>query len=148
MRVRYYIEQWTDEVVPCEPTLEGWAAWLAAPCPEWNRPTAATSGERFKAFVQKFGEDIIATRGECGWTFSRPVGDADFLAVRWGPGAGWDPDNILFGEDLEQALREWFDENGAYCDDVEYIATAVSQPGIMLTYRDDPTPRLEIDSIN
>mgnify|MGYP001604638441 CR=1 FL=1 len=38
---RYYIEDYCDEVVPCDCTLEAWAEWLSKPEEGWRRDEAA-----------------------------------------------------------------------------------------------------------
>lgn len=139
-----YLEDFTDEVLPtsdCSP--QGWARWLAGPDRDWGRDTAASDGDSFKASVLRFEEDVIATRVGLAWTFSREPEGAQFFACRFGPGMGWAPDHICGTMD---ELRQWFIDNGDFCDDVEHVAVAYAEPDVMTTYRvtpDGPTLVLE-----
>lgn len=137
--LRYYIDDYSDEHVPCDCTLAGWAEWLSKPDMEWRRRKAAQDGSRYQASVTRFEDDIIARRTAGGeWIFSRDPSQYDFLAIRWGPGLGWDPDNIIWGEDMAVALREWFAENAGCCDDEEFVATGMNEPNVTLVYHAGP----------
>jgi hypothetical protein len=146
--VLYYIEDFSDEFMPCAPHPEAWAEWLSKPAEE-IRDHPVEDGARFKTTVMRLGDDIVATRGPDGWSFSRDVGDATFLAVRWAQGLAWGPDNILWGEDMSAALREWFadPDNAETCEDVEYVAVGYDEPDVMLVYRAGNPPRMEIETI-
>lgn len=130
----YYLTDYSDEIVPCDCTLQGWANWLSKPDPDWQRSEPAVDGDRFSATVLRFCDDIIATHGAHGWTFSREPDPADFMAVRYGEGLGWSADMLV----EPKGLAEWFAENGTYCDDVEYIAVATNEPPMMVTYHANP----------
>lgn len=133
----YYIDRWSDEIMPCYPSLAAWAEWLSKPDENWDRDAAATDGEQFEASVMRMGEDVIATRGENGWIFSADP-KADFFAVRWGgPHSSWDAESI--GGDLE-SLTETLDDG----DDEVRIAVGYNQPSVMLTFRAGPPPHCEI----
>lgn len=69
------------------------------------------------------------------------------MAVRFGEGLGWDPENIIWGEDMMTALREWFTENDAFCEDVEFVAIALSAPKMIATYHAAPVPRLVVSTV-
>jgi hypothetical protein len=131
---RFYLAAFSDEIIPCDGTLQGWADWLAKPDPEWQRAVPVANGERFVATVLKFDADIVATRGADGWTFSRQVDGPAFLAVRFGPGLGWDADNIVCAD----MLADWFRDNDRFLDDVEYIAVGIDQPCVVVTFHADP----------
>lgn len=140
----YYLSDFADEMLPCEPTLVSWAQWLSkGDSGWWNHTEPATDGQQFRASVMSWEPDIIATRKQGGWTFSRDPDGADFLAVRYGEGLGWSPDNIVWGEDMAKALRDWFADYDDVCWSEEFIAVGKNEPSVLLTYRADP-PRLEI----
>jgi len=141
MERAYYLSQYADEVLPCDPTLDGWAAWLSQPDPAWGRDMAAVEGDHFDASVMRFAPDIIATKTADGWVLSRAPTDVDFLAVRFGPGLGWSPEDIVWGEDMAQALRDHLAECGG---DEEYIAVGIKEPTVLLTFPPGPPPRLDI----
>lgn len=142
-----YIDDFTDEVLPCLPTLEGWAAWLSAPSEAWQRDRAANDGEQFKASVVRWQDDIVATRAGGEWNLSSPIPrEATVVAVRFAPGLGWSAENIISGEDTGAAVIEWLNDMNIACDDEEHIAIGFDEPATMLTFRADPA-RLVEDSI-
>jgi hypothetical protein len=146
--MRYYLDDFADEIMPCDPTLDAWADWLSKPDPDWQRDEPATDGQQFACTVQREMPDIIATRTGSGWSFSRAVeNDYTFLAVRWGEGLGWSPENIIWGEDMMTALREWFAENDEFCDDVEFVSVALNAPDVVATYRAFPNPHLTLGAL-
>lgn len=140
--IAWYLSDYADEVLPCDATLEGWAEWLSRPDPTWPHDVPG-DGATFEAARIRFEDDIIVQRRSGGeWTFSRPIPeDASLLAVRYGPGLGWQPDNIVWGESMETALREWLAENDEHCDDEEYVAVGFDEPKQTLIYKSSP-PRL------
>jgi hypothetical protein len=121
------------------------AEWLSQPDSDWGRDEAAKDGDHFAASVLRFEADITARRGPDGWVLSREPGDCSLLAVRFGPGLGWSPEAIVYGEDMGAALREFLLEE-ADAGDVEHIAIGFDEPPVMLTYRADP-PRLSIEGV-
>lgn len=135
--VLYYIERWTDEVMPCAPTLEGWAEWLSKPDESWGREASTEDGERFETDVMLMGADVVATRGDDGWQFSHEP-NADFFAIRWGPGLGWDADSIA--GDLE-SLGDSLEND----EDPTYIAVGYNKPSVTLIYREGPPPHCVVD---
>lgn len=136
----YYIDKYADEIVPCTPSLEGWAEWLGAGGTQEWPVDVPQDGTLFKTWATLWEEDIVATRGEDGWSFSRDVPAGKLLAVRFSQGLGWDPDSIV---DDEAALRELLDEYGDD-DGPEYIAVGTHEGPIMLKYHANP-PRLTVE---
>jgi len=90
-RTLHYLTDWTDEVMPCAPTLEGWAAWLAEPDPDWNRHAAEESGAEFAGFTLEVLADVSAEEGPDGWIWSpEPPTEATRFYPYWSePGGGW-----------------------------------------------------------
>jgi hypothetical protein len=107
MEERFYLDDYTDEVVPCDCTLEGWAEWLSKPDPDWSRPIAATDGQSFPATRAEITEVECVKTAE-GWTWPADIvaglidADATFM-LRNGQGAGWWPDNS--GMEPAEALQ-------------------------------------------
>ena len=141
----YYIDRYTDEVLPCEPTLENWAVWLSQPDPDFPHDIPK-KGDTFVASVIKFASDIVASRTSAGWQFDHePEGEPGFMAVRFGRGMGWSADNIVYPCTLD-GLREFLEENGEDTDDVEYVAVGYTEPDVRLIYAENP-PRLLIQGV-
>jgi hypothetical protein len=114
----YYLDDHVDEVLPHgleSLSLEGWAKWLAnGGDAEWPADVPA-DGQEFTASSTTFDADIVAEMSEDGHTivFSRPPNGYTFAAVRFGPGMGWSPDDILDPDGIEADLLgrgSWRDE--------------------------------------
>lgn len=145
----YYVDKYTDEVVPCDTTLEAWAVWLAAPDLDLLAP--ALDGDVFSISAMRFDEDIVARRNDGKWRFSRMPDGADFLAVRFGPGMGWDGDSIIFcGGPMGSALIDHMLASEDQFDDGEdvHIAVAVNLPACKAVFRAGPPPCLEIMEVH
>ena len=102
-RTFVYLTDYMDEVTPCEPTLDGWAEWLAAPDPDNGfRNEPARDGETFAAITKcvtwhwcrRIGDEIIAA--------PRLPDCVSYFAVAHGDGAGWFADDLFF--DLDAAV--------------------------------------------
>ena len=108
-RTLWYIEQYTDETMPCAPTLEAWAQWLAAPDKDWGRDTPASEGDTFKAYTFLRHDDVVAQLTPDGLVLTpEPHPGADFFAVAFA-GGGWDaeasgdtPIDALGGDDAAE----------------------------------------------
>ncbi|WP_010184759.1 hypothetical protein [Sphingomonas sp. PAMC 26605] len=139
----YYLEDYSDEIIPCDPTLDSWAKWLSKPDHEWHRPQSAADGASFKASVLRMSAtDLVATRTDDGWAFDRDI-TPDFIAVRWGRGMGWDADSIV--GDMDE-LRTWLDENSDGDNRVENIAFGWNEPDVLVIFHADG-PRCTVESV-
>lgn len=146
--LRYYIEDFSDEVVPCDCTPEGWAEWLSKPDEGWERYEPAKDGERFKADVTRYGDDIVVSLRSDGIpALSFRPERASFFALRFGPGLGWDAENII-GYSLDD-LDGWLidPDNLRSLDDGDHIAVGYEEPAVMLVYHADG-PRISIEPID
>lgn len=134
----YYLNRYTDEVMPCAANLEAWAEWLSKPDPDWNRPAAAEDGETFEASVAQV-EEVACTRTHDGWRIpaafaaigkeAEPWKNGKTFYLRHGSGGGWWPDNS--GGSAAEAL--------AYADDgpagaVVYLALMTWTGQVELRY--------------
>lgn len=147
----YYLHDFSDEVMPCSPSVEGWAEWLSMPDPEWQREVPAADGSTFKSTVLRFERDIIATLTADGWTFDREIGQPSLVAVRFAEGLGWDSDSILYADDgdFESAVRAFLEENAtdATIGQTEHVAVGFDEPDVLLTYRAGPPPSASIEAL-
>jgi hypothetical protein len=158
----FYITDFTDEVMPCEATLEGWAEWLATPDGDdeddgYFRHGPISDGQSFAASAIAWKPDIVATRNADGWTLSRDPEETDFIAVRYGEGTGWSADNIPtpeLGNDpatgeytwlgtARDHLLKWLADNDEFCDDVEFVACGVNEDSWRLTFHVGAPARCE-----
>lgn len=101
----YWLDDFADEVVPCDCTLEGWAEWIAAADPDdgWWRSRPATDGEVFKAeSATRTNHTVTLADGVMLFTPALPD-DWDALALCYHEGRGWHAEN--FAEDM-QSFRE------------------------------------------
>lgn len=106
----YYLTDYSDEINPCEPTLEGWANWLAAGDPDWGPGLEpAKDGDTFDcATLTIFAWQKYLTNSEGDWTPQGPVPEHDFAAIVADDQAiGWGPDEILWQSNVEEGLAEY-----------------------------------------
>lgn len=138
-----YLDDYSDEICPCQPTLAGWAEWLSQPDEGWGREEAAKDGERFAAGTLEMETDIIAKRdADTNWYFDReaPAG-ADFFAIRHGAGAGWDADSICGSlDDIIDPLDEYADSTSAEV----HIAVGRYVDGLTVIYHAGEPPRCSL----
>lgn len=131
-RTLYYIDAWTDETMPCTPTLEGWAAWLAKPDPTWGREAPAKDGEEFEASTMIELEDLIATRTATGWDHPSVDARAEFFAERYGPGLGWEVESCA--DTLTVFLGSYPEHQAAEIGDQIRIACCMNGPDYRLRF--------------
>lgn len=140
----FYLDDFMCEVVPCKPTLEGWANWLSKADDQWEHEIP-DDGEVFEGSALLFGEDIIAKRQGGTWTLSRVPDDDAFIAVRFGPALGWSPEQIIYpdkGQTMAGAIIEWLEAKDDAWFDEENIACAAHEDGWRFTYRAGAVPQL------
>lgn len=149
----YFLDNFADDGAPCAPTLEGWAAWLARPGESEARSVPA-DGAVFGGMALLFEDDVVMTKVNDDWCFSREPEPGRFLAVRRGPGQGWGEEDIVSGGTGERGtdlLRAWADDLAFESEDdepwSETVACAVIESGWRFTYRAGPVPRLEAERV-
>lgn len=135
----YFIHDFTEERSPCAPTLDGWAAWLAEPADQEDFPDRGeiANGATFKASVMQRLDDVTATLGEDGWTYSRQVeSDATFFAEPCG--RSWDAENS--SDDLADYLELQIDFGLVSVGDSIDIVVCATPPDVMIRFdRAGPT---------
>lgn len=134
----YYINDFTDEIVPCDCTLDGWAKWLSAPDEEWNRDEAAEDGATFKASTIHVLGDVRVEFIDGAWTAVEPVpeGTEMFWLRHHQGGSGWNPD---FAAETITDATDQLDAD----DSPVWFACTKDGPSVLLTYRADG-PRLDV----
>lgn len=139
----YYIEQWTDEVMPCQPTLEGWAAWLAVPDPDYERLEPAADGETFTASVIEVLGDVRVELKDGRWEAVENIPDGTdcFFLRHYEGGEGWDAE---FSSDTLANATDGLDEDSSPC----WFACTRSAPEVQLTfsYAEDG-PRITVGDV-
>ena len=140
----FYIDDYSDESVPCDCSLEGWAEWLSKPDECWEHDCASDGGS-FAGSALLWLPDVLATFDGEAWSLSREP-DGDFLALRFAPGSGWDGDSICNGRDN---LIEVLGENApdAVAGQVENVACGIHENGWRFTFRAGPPPSLEAERV-
>lgn len=138
----YYLDSFTDEVMPCGPSLQEWAAWLSQPAPNWDRPLPAADGDTFTAQTLVSRGEITVDRAEAGaradtadgWRITGQIDESAgqfFLVVP----SGWD--NEHSGPTVDATLCD-LDDPGPHR--LEWVTDG---PSVVLRYHATP-PRLEV----
>lgn len=133
----YYVDKYTDEVSPAH-DLEGWAKWLSGESePGYLAPDDVSDGDVFEMSILEVLADIEIKHGKPNE--EEPPPEADFFAVRFGPGLGWDAESVCgsFADAVTQARDLMGDE-----DDSNIIACARFKDGFKATFRKGPPPEL------
>lgn len=140
----YYVDDFTDEMIPCAPTLEAWAEWIGSPTDDEGQPRVkplAEDGERFTCTVaERF--DAVASwfpdddGGE--WRIEPDIAH-DWAAITFGAGLGWDADSLSDGAQSLLADVPHVDRD----QDVD-LALMCDHPAILVEFRrgEDGTPSL------
>jgi hypothetical protein len=131
----YYLEQYSDETMPCAPELGAWAKWLAEADDGWPHDIPA-DGATFKCFSIDVLGDVRAEHIDGEWRADEPPSGTTFFYLRYGERLGWDAENS--GPDIETALLE-IDADESPC----FLACTRDGPHLIAVYRADP-PRLEL----
>ena len=137
-RIVFWLDDYSDEITPCDCSLEGWATWLSQPDEGWGRDAAAKDGERFKATRAVVTYHTACRCDDGGWRYEPPLPEGySFVAPSYGDGMGWDADEMVEDvKDLPEGLD--FDEGSIVAAIVE------DHVGWIVAYRADP-PRCEAE---
>ena len=105
-RVIYWITYYTEEIVPCDCSLEGWAKWLSGPDADWGRDSATQDGAIFSASGSTVTYHDVETVGDAV-QYHPP------LPLHWraaatsvGYGGGWAGPAAYNQENLDEIARE------------------------------------------
>lgn len=155
--VYWFLTDYMDEVPVHGPTLQEAAYFLqhgkrADDDPEtevWGAPPLAKPGDVVSLSSLTMLGDVTARRvtredGKTGWDFDPPLPPvADFMAVRWGAGAGWDADTICNPAN-EGATDDHFNELFPEEEAVENIAVGYHGDWQGVFYIAEGVPRLQL----
>lgn len=141
MKRHYYVCDYNDEVVPCEATLEAWAAWLAADDADWPHEAPA-DGETFKVSTIDELASIRAVRRGGEWHLeSMPPEGADSFVCRNGR-TGWDAETWASWPQAALNALELFGGEFADGEEDEVVCTREG-PTLICRFHAEP-PHLEI----
>lgn len=104
-----YLDDFSDEVMPCAPDLEAWAQYLHLGTEDDPGPHAK-HGEEFKGSVVELLDNVVAERDGSGWRVNYRPQTATQYALRYGPDLGWDADTLQSTVDEVLALCDGEDE--------------------------------------
>ena len=152
----YYLSDWTDETMPCQPTLESWAEWLSKPDAEWARDEAAETDTLFKGTTLEVLADLqFSVRDGVVSLPALPEG-ADQAFIRYGgPDSGWDADSSTYSgahfpatpEGFRQDVEKLIGEELFGSEGEGYVALVRSGPSFVARYTVTAGgPRLEIEA--
>jgi hypothetical protein len=144
-RVYYYLSDYSDEVVPHTPTLDGIREWLSGPDPACGRKRAARPGERFDLDILTILGWRKATWTGTEWVLDGEFPSTDFLAVVENYGdTSWHAEEILYGETLDRMLRNHIADNGGSPEErspIWIVCAEGNRQPLSLTYNGpDRTP--------
>lgn len=108
----YYLTEWSEDIMPCGPTLDEWAEWLSKPDADWNRPEAAKDGDTFSCATLIVLGETSATFVNGAWTANTPVIDGTTWLYKKHDqhGSGWDVE--FAGDTIEAALHDYEADQG------------------------------------
>jgi hypothetical protein len=141
-----YLERWSDEVMPCAPTLQAWADWLGkgprASGADWTEgpEELIADGATFEASTLDVGDDLQARFEGGAWRHDAPPPGANFFAQRYGA-HGWDVETA--SDDLACCLNPFAevldatDEPAAEGDELT-IAVGRNGPAVIVQFQRTP----------
>ncbi|KGF71180.1 hypothetical protein LL06_00890 [Hoeflea sp. BAL378] len=143
-----YLDDFADEIVPCDPDLDSWARWLARGGDEGWPVEVPADGTTFSASTLELTCWREYTRGEDG-AWSPPAGEPehDFAAIVDGEGCeNWFVEDILSGTRVSEGIHDWMqnesDPDGGY-DSVWVVFGNHNKTPLVATYHADG-PRLTL----
>lgn len=138
----YYIDRYSDEVVPCDCRLQSWAEWLSKPDEQWERPEAAADGETFSASSLTVLGDVRVEWIDGAWRAAGPIPEGtDSYHLRPYEGSkGWNAD--FAGPTIDDATDCIEPDEGPL-----WFACTRTDPDVVLIYRADG-PALSITERN
>lgn len=110
----FYVDLYTDEVMPCAPTLAAWAGWLVAADPDNNGHRRAKDGDTFAVSSLVVLGDIQVSYVDGAWIEATPVpeGTTAFFLRHDEGSDGWDADHSA--DTIAGAMDCLEDEEGPF----------------------------------
>lgn len=141
-QILYYLDAYTDEVIPCAPTLETWADWLSKPAEDWScRVEATEDGATFKVSTLELLGDIRVEHDGQEWVAVTPIpqGANGFYRRHFEGSTGWDAD--YSSDNLKDATDCIELDEGPL-----FYACTQDGPNYVATYRAEP-PHLVLEPV-
>lgn len=147
----YYVDDYTDEVLPCDARLDAWAEWLSKPDDDWNHQVPA-DGEVFAVSTLVILANIEVVSTADGIVVPLlPVGTSQVFARYDDENSGWDPDAStaftlkLSEEGKADEIRKLVTGYQlADIGDSVWIACVADGPNYMATFIAGPPPSLTL----
>lgn len=136
----WYLTVFHDETLPCEPTPEGWAQWLATPNEDIG---VVKDGDGFDCTAMDVTWHLARVRfGD--WVVEPPInGKPDLLTIAFGEGEGWDCDDFL---DPDEPLAPQLGEIDGVSYGIWLAAGRTRECSYVATFRADG-PSLTIEPV-
>ena len=114
MSIYYYLTDYADEIVPCDPTPDGWAKWLSDP--DLGQMKAAAIGETFAAAsLEIFAWGYASREADGGITVTGEPHTYQFTAIVECDGSEvWDFEDIISSLDDETLGERIDDDDGCW----------------------------------
>lgn len=145
-----YLNQYADEVLPCEATLEGWAAWLARGGDDGWKAEKPTDGQVFEASTLLIFDyrKFILVNGV--WIHGGIIPDHDFAAIVEDKGVeAWFVEDILSGQSIADDLAEYFSSGLGHGDpDEVWIALGKHNDKPLIATWREATKSLELEELD
>jgi len=132
-----YLNDFVDEIMPCDPTPEGWATWLSEPDPDWDRLEATPTATEFDGHEVTYRYISYILRGTAIHWYEPLPESWSTAAPAFGHGLGWNPDDIAIDmEELRAAILDGDDGTPGVA------AFAIRERAGRWRYTTFPSPRL------
>lgn len=126
----WYLVDFVDEVMPCEPTLDAWAQWLSKGDGAFGHDEPARDGQTFQASAVDFTWHRIRLDEQGKWRLPADLAPGYSMIAVCHNGQGWFAEDIVADEaQLAELLTDWGQEEteltiavGRDCPD-RYVAT-------------------------
>lgn len=147
----YYVDEHTDEVLPCSARLAAWAEWLSKPDEDWPHDIPK-DGETFGVSTLLVLGNVEVSWSEDGIVVPELPEGTDQVFVRYDDEtSGWDAEaSTAFALNASEEVKRkdvrglvdgfWLQGPG----DTAWIACVADGPRLLATYRAGPPPSLAV----
>jgi hypothetical protein len=149
-QINYYVSAYTDEVIPCPPTLDAWAAWLSSPpcpnCEAFGREGPARDGDIFEGFTLIVLGEVRAEHLGGQWRAVDPIpeGTEVYFQREVAGETGWSAEAAETSSDVLDLAAGDADPHGGPL----IFACVKEGPPFVATLRiDDDGPRLDLERV-